>query len=1111
MENRHVPLFVGDQDIAPSEQALVSRLRRDLESRGVRASLYANFYPASRETCQIDLLVRTERRTAHIEIKDLRRDYPVRGDLNGPWVQILPGGTERLLEKNGGRQALNGTYAISDAMRDLARKGIVEGREVDFKRHIDTIVGMWEIIPDGSDIKPPPHVTVCGYTQLLDRLTTPGPVVPWTDDEWDAFARRHSLFQLDPESEPERRRRSSLESITDYRLEAQHSLSEGLGTFVDVGATDDHETEMSATDISDCLTGRRVLAAVGPPGCGKSLLAQRVAVNRCDDGDLVVLLRAGDYEAGRFSDLVARSMSRCSTEDWNALVSAAKQFGVPITVVLDGMNECPYDERGELLEELRAFTTRYPASILIMSTTAASLPERLRGETLRIREPDARAREEILVAHGARHPRRFSDQFRTPYELAIAAQCESELNERSSVTELHAAYIRRFASTEQIRTGLRALATRLHAKLRTSLSMPETTSILNDPSRGLTPSLVDKVLNCHLLVIEHHRARFRHELVGQFFASEDIVRSATSGQSLGQLLTAPANATLTEIALGIEGDHRRVWYALRELANPELIFSGLVGRYGADVAEMAAQEIRDVLHRAVAATEAETPTLESEDGFFGRWITERCWTEWERALLAAAGRGLTRGLFVDEVCELIDRTDKVCLARARKLKAEGEVAPVSRVVAATYTQTAAPTDGYGLAASYVVRAFELATMMTRCTPDRWPAGLANRFSVGPTARSWGRFYLALLCVDPDDASDQALFASLLQIAWNAGGYDLQLRALSVAECFGGSDEPRRSEILKTVRELDSDDVILQSTLVEVLARFGEIENPTAVEELQDAIREVIAHPDDVANCHIASGMISLQFEDPAIFGPYYDAIDGLTRPEKAWLFTMAAQGSDLSISMWLCWTLDQLRDLVPTGDAGLDTAAKSAFATLLDGPPEDATMPTDAASACLAAIRGWAKFEPDLPPESAELTPQQRNWRLVAKLLLRYERSDVVVDVEETWRALHSQREETLVTLASLEDTTWSSADPQPDPLRRLIEDYPDRLRCLFEWALVNPEEVPIERLRRRTFAPNFVIRMLGAVGDESTAARLEVYLLDPEAGRDATDAIRQINRRIAP
>ena len=37
---------------------------------------------------------------------------------------------------------------------------------------------------------------------------------------------------------------------------------------------------------------------------------------------------------------------------------------------------------------------------------------------------------------------------------------------------------------------------------------------------------------------------------------------------------------------------------------------------------------------------------------------------------------------------------------------------------------------------------------------------------------------------------------------------------------------------------------------------------------------------------------------------------------------------------------------------------------------------------------------------------------------------------------------------------------------------------------------------------------MLGAVGDQSTVARLQMLTTDPEAGRAAVDAIRQINRR---
>ncbi len=1109
MQYENIPLFVGQRLTHDSEVTLIFRLQRDLEFRGVRAWLYANFFPESRQRRQVDLLVRTEERTAHVEIKGFRPDWPVRGGLNGSWVQIRPDGSERPLDSNCGRQALEGTFAISDAMRDLARRGAVAGRDVDFKQYIDTIVGMWEIVPPESDIRTPPYVTVFGYADLLQRLTTPGPVVPWTDDDWAAFARHHSLSRLASESESERRRSSSLESIADYRLEARDNLSERLGPFVDVGVTDEQEVQLSASDISDCLTGGRAIAVVSSAGWGKSLLATRLAVSRCDAGDLVVLVRAGDYSAGRFGDLLAQSMSRCSTEAWSDLLDAAKEFGVARTVILDGLNECPSDERTELLEDLRAFTLRCPATVLITSTAAADVPERLGAEIFRIREPDSRARQEILLAHGAKQPERISNQFRTPYELSIAAQCESELDERASVTELHAAYVRHFADTEQLRAGLRVLASHLHSKLRTSLSLLEAISLLNHADRGLTPSLIDKVLSCRLLIIEHHRARFRHELVGQFLAAEDLVRSASSGQSLGRLLTAPTNTVLTETALTIEVDPHRRWEALRELANSNLIFSALTGAYGADVAEMTSQAVRDILHSATATTVRETATLETADGFCGQWLTERRWTEWEVVLLTAAGHGLAMGLFVDEVCKLIDHTDEVCLAEARRLRADGEHTPVSQVVGATYTPMVARLAGDGLAASYVVRACEAAPRRRRHAPGPRSEGLASRIAAGATARSWGRFYLALLSVDEDDVSDQALFASLLQDAWNAGGYHLQLQALESAQFFGGSSEPHRMEILEVVQALDPEHPLLKDSYLEVLARFGEIEDRTAVEELQDAIREVIASPDDTAHCHIASGMISLQFEDPAIFGRYFEAIGGLTPHEKAWLFTMGCRGFDPSDSMWLGWTLDQLTDLVPTGDASLDSAAQSVFASFLDGPPDDAMMPADATGASLAAIRGWAMFERDLPPEPAELTSEQRNWRLVARLLLRYERDDVAVDVEDSWRSLLSHPQETILTLASLEGATRSSRDPRPGALSRLVEDYRDQLRSLFEWALASPEEIPTDRLRRRTFSANFVIRMLGEVGNESTTARLEVYLLDPELGRDATDAIRQINRRL--
>ena len=325
-----------------------------------------------------------------------------------------------------------------------------------------------------------------------------------------------------------RKRRMSFKITEDYRLRARTNFGVALSTFVDVGATREG-SRMLAVEISRQASGGAVLAIIGPPGGGKSFLAQQVAALHCDDGRLVVWLKAGDYEAGRFEELVERAMRPYSAEPWKVLLDAARPLDRPVTVVVDGLSECPNAERNGLLQELRAVALRHRTSLLITSTTDYSLGDVLDAVLLRIREPDEHERLEILAAYGSKYAERISGQFRTPFELSIAAECESELDENASLIYLYDAYIRRFVPAEQLRAALRSLASWLHLRLRTSLSLLDASSILSSSTLGLTPHQVDEVRDCALLAVDGHRVRFRHDLISQFFAAEDIVRSAESG------------------------------------------------------------------------------------------------------------------------------------------------------------------------------------------------------------------------------------------------------------------------------------------------------------------------------------------------------------------------------------------------------------------------------------------------------------------------------------------------------------------------------------------------------------------------------------------------------
>lgn len=1126
MNKTEIRLFLGQEIEDPAEKELISRLRLDLERRSVGGTLYANFIPRVRHHRQIDLLVHTATHTAHVEIKGLRADYPVRGHENGRWVRVRPDQTEQQIT-NGGRQAIDGTYAISDAMRDLAEQGRVAAIDGSFYSHIDTIVGMWEAIPEGSEIRAPSHVTVLGYQELLERLLKPGPSVPWTQHEWDEFARRHSLFQPEDISPSEQSRRDSLEIIADYRPRARASLSDALEPLVDLGATDNDGTELAADDIDNMVAAGRLVAITGHSGSGKTFFARHLVVRHCDAGRLVVWVRAADYE-GRFSDLLNLATAPYSIERRKDVIRAAEETGVGISVVLDGLNECPESERTELLKQLKAFCLRHSAGVLVTSTVEEGLAGTLGAKILNSNEPDPETRLAILRSYGTRQPERISDQYRSPHELAIAAKCESELADGASVADLHDAFIRRHAPTERVRAGLRALAANLHSQFRTSMPQLDAASVLNSPSLEPDARFADEVLANPLIEVDRHRVRFRHELFGQFLAAEDLVRSSDSSQRLAAHLGLPANKPLTQTALQIERNSHRIWDVIKALCDEWLMLWALAGDYGPEVAALAAAEIRDVLHVGIATANPENASFEAfnpkdHDSFAvgGRWLTSHRWSDTELKLLAAAGRGLYRGLLIDEVCELIDRTDELCQTQARLLQTDGVTNPISTVVEATLSQRAHQYDGEncGLAVPYVAVAFEYASMEAPLGDARDSIGLAGRLADGAGKYSWGRYYLAMLAVDPLDPTDQATFASLLRRAWDAGGYHLQLQALDTATGlgrYGGTEGPDRSEIIDVLRSIDTSHLFLSTSLLEALAEFDEIESETTVEQVHDHIRQTISRPGDMESCRAARSIVAKQYETQELVGPYCEAFGELTDTEKAWLLTMAARGSDPD-SSHLDAILKQLSDLVPTKNAALNDAAKDVFALYLDGPHEDASMPQAASSACRAAIRGWARFESEIPPAPNDPTPAQRSWRLTASLLLCHERDDAAVDAEEVWNALLSERGHTIATLVYIDDTDMESLwDHQAQAFYRrrdlpqLARDYPEPMRHLFEWALDNLADIPTLTVIHKTGALDLAIRMLGLVGNETTAEKLRIYTLDPRAGSAAVEAIRQINNRAA-
>jgi hypothetical protein len=138
--------------------------------------------------------------------------------MRGSAQKDLPG--DPVSDRAGNQRAASvhrAWYTLSDTLRRFADKSSVpppsRGR---FFEDIDTVLCMYPVVPEGSNIEVPRFVTLREYTDLLASLTERGPRVPWMREQWYAFIRDRRLFRLEERPGLERQARAEGYLIADY-------------------------------------------------------------------------------------------------------------------------------------------------------------------------------------------------------------------------------------------------------------------------------------------------------------------------------------------------------------------------------------------------------------------------------------------------------------------------------------------------------------------------------------------------------------------------------------------------------------------------------------------------------------------------------------------------------------------------------------------------------------------------------------------------------------------------------------------------------------------------------------------------------------------------------
>lgn len=1115
-EHSQVVVFYGDQPAHDHERRAINQLRTELDRRRIPATLLVNFTVA-RGARQIDLVIITDQRCLNVELKHLDPAYPLYGPLNGLWCQRLPDGTERMRDRNCYEQALQETYGLADVLTRLWRKGEVPApARREFKKDIDTVVGIDPRIPDGSILERHAYVTAIGLDALVDRVAAPGPgLAHWSRRDWERVIRELQLYAEGDDSAEELRRVADAAALEEYRRNFVEFLSAGLDPLVPVSVSDPQPKALGAADLAGLLTGAERVLLTGESGQGKSHLSRHAALALSADGGLVIWLAADDYEKDRLGRSLSRAVSPFTTEKPHPLLAKATQRGVGITVIIDALEGCPHRE--ELLKQIRALQRQYPASVLVSSTDGEE-PQLTATRTIHLLDPGDAEREQLAATYGGDDAVAGSTEFQTRLDLALAAQVKNDMPAGATTTEVLDTFIGQRAGTETVRAGLRALALAMDSGVRSVLAAGAASLILRrSAALAGSPSAIDDTLACRLLSVRQGLVRFSHESFARFLAAEELVLSARDGAELAQLLSQPAHHDLQHHALSLEADPERRYDAIRGMGSAELLAAAAGGEFGADTAKQAQADITELLVSATATAGSAVfdRSDDIDDWMSGSWQLQRAWTPMEFAALSAAGRCAHRGLFLGEIGALMDATDTVLRNAMIELRDAGSRRSISTVIAASFAPMASRDS---LAASVVASAAEHQRVFTKALPAE-PAPVATPLW-RHNSRCFGRLYLAAILSQrirhPIDGQN---LPDLVETGLAAGGYHLRLELIQAAQfACRVLDSGSRTRMINVLNAYQPDpgDWGTSSLLIEALASYDQITPMTTLKAITEQINEVLVDHNDPDRRRLARGIVASQYEDERILGPYTEAIDALPEHKRLTLFAMSVLAPGYG-SISNPYALRHLADGVRSPD-GIIGAALAHYAGAV---PDDTVVRSEDVASHLHGLQGWAKISETLPPSTnSRDEPFAVAWRMFDELLLRLVRAEAdEAAADAIWRQLladfpaHAAQIMSDIYRADMSLVTYHDKPGQEfSPHRMLVHTYPEQLRQLTEWALAHRAQLT------RPDWPHaygdlavYAIRTLALVGTADTADLLRHhYIHDTALGREAIHAVQAIDTRLA-
>jgi hypothetical protein len=1111
--NTTIDIFIGSPIELESEKDFLGKLSAELLARGQSALVFANFFPL-KNPHQIDFLVVTSQCACHVELKKLTA--PVIGGLNGCWSLRRPDGSLSPLEaKNPYRQALDGKHAISDEMHAFARSDRnvpVPSSGGKFFKHFESVVCIFPEKLPGSSVFDNHKVRVRGFDGLLEFLTTRATHPPgWTRKTWIAFALHLNLVRVDEVEdrlplEAKEARRSVLEYAA--RFEAYYGQE-----LPDLVATDLVRERVPTTvdDVEDLVLRGEHIQLIGSSGCGKTLLARHMALAALRSGRLPIVASAKEYE-GKLSALLDRSVAHLHPNTAIHFLQAADRNGSQLTLVLDGLNECPKKWQKSLLKDLQAFYLRWRTPILSTSQDPVTLTESLSGSRVTFAPLTADQRLAILRSYARTEVPEdilsLCEPFETPYELSIAADCLSELEGLTSRASLFDAYVRRRCERTEspaiVRSIVCGFAGRMQRRLVSSLTMNDAWRVAHGVlvSEGGRSQHFADALGCGMLEVRQGRCMFRHEILERFFQAEALVRQDRTPGDIASAVALPRNRALAEFVIGTEPDQGAIREYLVSLADPRVIGECLRGKMGELAREVATSECLRLLHEAEMGLEGLDVDIEGDEEYRHLTITRGpSWSAYDCAVMQAIGEALSEGLFLEAFFRLVRHTEEACRWSLANRPGAGwrlRVGDVTCLFASLFVFQGGDRRVFPASVMYHSARFRLAIGNGSKDP-----GPILELTANLSERTHGELLLLCRFLRRPDPSLSDIVPRLVRSCWESRVYHLRLEGLEyAAACSSYLEGAPREELIEFLGSLPSTNVFLNSAIIDAMMSYDLVEPIVSAEHAARELQELLELPNDPEAQQRANGAVNSIFED-IYQGVYYEAIESLPKDARVRLFTMAALGAP-NYGMFTDWILNRLVELG-------DPASFPAFEKWCSPPDGSSFSPQDATRCYIAAVIGRSAFAAAPPALEAEESDDRCAWWAYGAILHWMLRPGLSEDERRSacaplWeRLLRELPFEAVDPLYRFEQIVDARPGRERRVLKLLSDTFSDRVRRILEFGLKHRDRLT-SLFRQPCFQedrPRFIIRWLGEVGDQNTVKILEPLVDSADLGADAVKSVR--------